>query len=184
MSWWEAGAGQSWGRRLSQKHSLGRDLVWVSGRYTRELKEKAGGPAVGCCKVRGLSHLDQGFGVQVLFGGRSGTKCPIHLYWASGSCVFADQRTSLAAVGAVCSSCPPSAASSACPSCSCLQTFCPFLLNHLCVLQFQVALHSVRVGTCWPFSSECLIPRAALGRKRFRAAAGGRRRRNGRGPML
>lgn len=53
---------------------------------------------------------------------------------ASGSCVFAAQRTSLAAAGAVS---PPSAASSTHPSCSSLQTFCPFLLNHLRVLWFQ-----------------------------------------------
>lgn len=54
---------------------------------------------------------------------------------ASGSRVFAAQRPSLAAGGAVCSSCPPWAASSTPPSCTWLQTFCPFLLNHLCALQ-------------------------------------------------
>lgn len=85
--------------------------------------------------------------------------------------------------------CLPIAARSTCPSSSCLKTFCPFFLNHFCVPGFQVALHSVRVGICWPSSLATLSknvcsPGLSWGGKRSQTAAGSMKRRCGRGLML
>lgn len=56
-----------WGwAKLRQKHNLGRDIVWICHgtprRFIKELKEKTGGPAVGCCKEGGLSYCTRVLG--------------------------------------------------------------------------------------------------------------------------